>query len=363
MMIEFDHVSLKLGGFALHEVSLTIKQGDYYFIMGPSGAGKTILLEALAGLHIPDNGRILLKGEDITGIPPEKRKIGLVYQDYSLFPHMTVEKNIGFGLKMQGICNSERKQSVDTLMKKLGVDHLARRAPLTLSGGEMQRVAIARALVTAPEILLLDEPLSALDPPVRDFFVEELRELHREQELTIVQVTHERHEALNLGSRMALIRDGRLEQEGAVDDVFARPRTRAAAEFMGFENIIPGIVSDAPGCMSRINTGKVSFLCSTGAISKENVTLCIRADDISVQEKTYQGTERDNTFPGRITALNPSGPLIRLDVDIGLNIVVVMSRKVFLSRHLEKGFEIVIAVSPDNMYLIPSGIPGADDFL
>ncbi len=357
MMIEFDNVSLRLSAFALHEVSLTIMAGDYYFIMGPSGAGKTILLEALAGLHIPDEGRILLKGEDITGIPPEMRKIGLVYQDYSLFPHMTVEKNIGFGLRMQGLHHPERKKRVDTLMKKLGVGHLAQRAPLTLSGGEMQRVAIARALAIEPEILLLDEPLSALDPIMRDFFVDELRELHREQGLTIVQVTHERHEALNLGTRMALIRDGRLEQEGAIDDVFVRPRTRTAAEFMGFENIIPGIVSDAGGPDCRFDTGTVSFSCSTKAIKGENGAVCIRADDISVREKTDPGTDRDNTYRGKIVAVNPSGPMVRIDVDIGLNIVMVMSRKTFESRHLKKGSEIVLTVSPDDIYIISTGTP------
>ncbi len=355
-MIEFDHVSLKLYGFSLHDISLTIQQGDYYFIMGPSGAGKTIILEALAGLHTPDTGRILLKGEDITGIPPEKRKIGLVYQDYSLFPHMTVEKNIGFGLKMQGACNSERKQTVDALMKKLRIGHLAERAPLTLSGGEKQRVAIARALIIAPDILLLDEPLSALDPLMRDFFVEELRELHRERGLTIVQVTHERDDALNLGTRMALIRNGRLEQEGAVDDIFVRPQTRTAAEFMGFENIIPGTISGTNGSACRFNAGAVSFVCSTGAISKKSCTLCIRADDVSVHEITDQGPVRENSFQGRIVALNPSGPLVRLDVDIGLNIVVILSRKVFESRHLEKGSEIMITVSPDDICLIPSGM-------
>jgi ABC-type spermidine/putrescine transport systems, ATPase components len=172
-----------------------------------------------------------------------------------------------------------------------------------------------------------------------------------------VQVTHERHEALNLGTRMALIRDGRLEQEGAIDDVFVRPRTRTAAEFMGFENIIPGIVSDAGGPDCRFDTGTVSFSCSTKAIKGENGAVCIRADDISVREKTDPGTDRDNTYRGKIVAVNPSGPMVRIDVDIGLNIVMVMSRKTFESRHLKKGSEIVLTVSPDDIYIISTGTP------
>ncbi|MFY1645284.1 ABC transporter ATP-binding protein, partial [Methanoculleus bourgensis] len=201
-MIEFDQVSLALGSFRLNDVSLTINRGDYYFIVGPSGAGKTVILEAIAGLHRPRRGRILLRGEEVTSLPPEKRRVALVYQDYSLFPHMSVIDNVGYGLRMQGMGRADARREVAGLLTEFGIAHLADRYPGTLSGGEQQRVALARAVAVKPDILLLDEPLSALDPITQEKFILDLQRLHREDDLTIVQVSHARREAHLLATRM-----------------------------------------------------------------------------------------------------------------------------------------------------------------
>ena len=191
-MIEFDRVSLALGSFSLNDVSLTIGRGDYYFIVGPSGAGKTVLLETIAGLHRPESGRVLLRGEEITTLPPEKRRVALVYQDYSLFPHMKVADNVGYGLKMQRRDKARIRERVADLLQQFGIDHLADRYPATLSGGEQQRVALARSIAVDPDVLLLDEPLSALDPVSKEKFIRDLQRIHREHNLTIVQVSHSR---------------------------------------------------------------------------------------------------------------------------------------------------------------------------
>ena len=163
-MIVLEHVSLSLGDFSLHDVDLRINKGEYLVLMGPSGAGKTVLLETIAGLRFPDNGRILLDGIDVSSIPPEKRRIAIVYQDYSLFPHMTAFENIAFGLRLRNVSGSETEQRVRSLLREFNLDHLMDRYPSSLSGGEQQRVALARALAVKPDILLLDEPFSALDP-------------------------------------------------------------------------------------------------------------------------------------------------------------------------------------------------------
>ena len=261
-MIEFDRVSIALGDFLLDEVSLSIRNGDYYCILGPSGAGKTIILEAIAGLLMPDRGRILQDGRDVWGVPPEKRRIGLVYQDYSLFPHLTVEKNIAFGMRMRRLPSSQIGEQVKQLMKQFEITHLAQRAPLTLSGGEQQRVAIARALAIDPVMLLLDEPLSALDPIARDRFIGELRSLHRDQGLTIVHVTHDRRDAASLGTRMAMIIDGRLVQEDHINTVFSSPCMERVARFIWYQNILMGTVTSCEDglCAVAIGNNKLSLV-------------------------------------------------------------------------------------------------------
>jgi len=326
-MIEFDRVSIALGDFLLDSVSLSIRNGDYYFIMGPSGAGKTIILEAISGLLVPDGGRILQDGRDVRGIPPEKRRIGLVYQDYSLFPHMTVEKNIAFGMRMRRLPKTEIGRQVAQLMKQFEITPLAQRAPLTLSGGEQQRVAIARALAIHPELLLLDEPLSALDPITRDHFIEKLRSLHRDKGLTIVQVTHDRRDAASLGTRMAMIIDGRLVQEDRVGAIFSSPCTERVAQFIGYENILKGTVLSCVDGLCTVDIGKNRVDVVAGAKKGDRVALCIRADDITVLRSDGRKTSARNIFKGTIVRKSISGSLATITVDIGVEVTAVITGK------------------------------------
>ncbi|HOP66100.1 MAG TPA: ATP-binding cassette domain-containing protein [Methanoregulaceae archaeon] len=350
-MIEFEDVSLTLGDFSLHQVSLAIHDGDYYVIMGPSGAGKTIILETIAGLHVPESGRVLLDGKDMRSIPPENRNIGLVYQDYSLFPHMKVEKNIAFGMRMRKIPQADIERQVRSLMKRFGIAHLAQRSPLTLSGGEQQRVAIARALAIEPGVLLLDEPLSALDPMTRELFVEELRTIHREQALTIVQVTHSTSEASELGTRMAMIMDGRLVQEDRVEHILRSPGTNRIARFIGYENIFDGVVRSCEDGLSRVETDGVSVWAVSSAPVGQRVAFCIGADEISLYNEVMDGSAL-NVFPGAVTKITISGALALITIDIGIMISAVLTRRSATEMGIEAGAKVFISFKASAVHVM-----------
>ncbi len=232
-MIQIKDLSIHLPGFAVEKVCLTIEEGEFFILLGPTGAGKSLILEALAGLLPIASGSLRLHGKEIAHLPPEKRDLAIVYQDGALFPHLTVEANIAFGLRYMQKKVADPKKQVHHLMERLGIAHLRRRTPLTLSGGEKQRTALARALAIEPKILLLDEPLSALDPTTRGEMIDLLKELHQERSMTCLMVTHDFSEAQFLGQSMAVIQKGRIEQSGPVHDLFHQPKTPFVAQFLG----------------------------------------------------------------------------------------------------------------------------------
>jgi len=351
-MIEFDRVSIALGDFLLDDVSLSIRNGDYYCIMGPSGAGKTIILEAIAGLLVPDSGRILHDGYDVRDIPPEKRRIGLVYQDYSLFPHMTVEKNIAFGMRMRRLPKPEIGKQVQHLMKQFEITPLAQRAPLTLSGGEQQRVAIARALAIDPELLLLDEPLSALDPVTRARFIDILRSLHRDHGLTIIHVTHDRRDAASLGTRLAMIIDGRLVQEDRVETIFSSPCREQVARFIGYENILKGTVVSCEDGLCIVDIGKNRVSVIADAKKGDSVSLCIKADDITVLLSDGKKTSARNTLEGIIVRKQVSGSLATITVDIGVEVTAVVTGKSAEELALDNGTPVCISFKATAVHVI-----------
>jgi len=232
-MIKITNLSIHLPDFAVQQVSLAIAPGDFFILLGPTGAGKSLILEALAGLVPINDGSLHLNGQEITHLPPEKRHLAIVYQDGALFPHLTVEENIAFGLRYQKKEADDACQTVHDLMDRLGITHLKNRKPKTLSGGEKQRTALARALAVKPDVLLLDEPLSALDPVTRKEISALLKTLHHEENMTCLMVTHDFDEARYLGQSMAVIRDGRIEQSGPVHTLFHHPNTPFVARFLG----------------------------------------------------------------------------------------------------------------------------------
>ena len=319
-MIAIDNISHEWGGFSLKNVTFSLDKGEYFVILGPTGAGKTLILETIAGFHIPRTGRIFLDGKEATDLPPEKRNIGLVYQDYSLFPHMTVEENVAFGLKMRGISKKEVETKVQRIMDSVGIIHLKNRFPSTLSGGEQQRVALARALVIDPDILLLDEPLSALDPRTRESLREELKRIHKVRGITTIHVTHDQTEALALADQIAVILNGKVIQIDTPFKVFNEPVNEKIAVFVGMENVIKGkIVANEDG-VALVETGKFQVHALSNLFEGE-VNVFIRPENIILSEARLRSSAR-NSIRGKIISITQLGAMFRIRMDNGLTAFV-----------------------------------------
>jgi putative spermidine/putrescine transport system ATP-binding protein len=225
---------------AVDGVSLEIAEGEFFSLLGPSGCGKTTTLRMIAGFEMPDEGRIRVRGADITDLPPEKRNMGMVFQNYALFPHRTVAENVAFGLRMRKLPKADIESRVRRALAMVRLEGLEDRRPAQLSGGQQQRVALARAIVIDPTVLLCDEPLGALDKKLRQAMQFELKELHRRLGLTLVYVTHDQEEALTMSDRIAVMRAGRIAQLGTPREIYDRPRSRFVADFIGDTNILEG---------------------------------------------------------------------------------------------------------------------------
>jgi molybdate/tungstate transport system ATP-binding protein len=238
MTLVVDSLDKRLGSFELSSFSLTVNRGEYFVLLGPSGVGKTVLMELIAGLLRPDRGHISWMGRDVTNAPPERRNFAIVYQDYSLFPHLTVRSNLAYGLWARRQARDQTADRLDEVARQVGIRELLARTPATLSGGEQQRVALARAMVVGPELLLLDEPLSAVDLQFRRVLRKLLKQLHRESRTTFLHVTHDVEEAVLLGERIGVMLDGSLRQLGTPIELFQHPTDPDVAEFLGMRNIL-----------------------------------------------------------------------------------------------------------------------------
>ncbi len=236
----------------LRDISLHIDSGDFFFILGTSGCGKSTLLRILAGLEQPDSGKVLADGKDILPVPAHQRGIGMVFQQYALWPHMTVTENIRFGLEVQGTPKLEREKRVEEALALVRMSDLGKRYPHEISGGQQQRVALARALAVRPRIILLDEPLSNLDARLREEIRQELHELHRSLKVTMVYVTHDQEDALTLATKIALLRSGTVEQVGTPSELYQTPKTRYVAEFLGSANILPCSIRARSGTTAEV---------------------------------------------------------------------------------------------------------------
>ena len=346
-MLDLENISHKFGEFSLKKVNLSVKKGEYFVILGPTGAGKTLLLEVVAGFHIPREGRILLGRKDATEIPPEKRNIGFVYQNYSLFPHMTVEKNIAFGLKMHKTPRKEAEVKVREMMDNMRISHLARRHPHTLSGGEQQRVALARALVIEPQILLLDEPLSALDPRIQDTLREELIRVHREQNVTTVHVTHDQTEALLLADRVAVMMEGKVVQADTPQDIFNRPATGEVANFVGVENIFIGEVKSNEGGVAHVAAEDLDISALSNYMNGR-AKVFIRPENITISRTSLKSSARNNV-KGRIVKITNLGPTVRVELDKGLKALITKNSAEELE--LKNGDEIYASFKATSVHL------------
>ena len=286
-LLEIRGVSKKFGEFiAVNNVDLDIYQGELFCLLGGSGCGKTTLLRMLAGFEKPTSGQILIDGQDMSEVPPYKRPTNMMFQNYALFPHMTVEKNIAFGLEQDGIAKTEISDKIDSILKLVELQDYKKRRPQQLSGGQRQRVALARALVKQPKLLLLDEPLSALDKKLREQTQFELMNIQDKVGVTFVVVTHDQEEAMTLSSRIAVMDRGRFIQTGTPTEIYEYPRDRFVADFIGSANILDGkVVSNLEG-MIEVSTylGKFSFKSNSNISEGSDLFVGLRPEKISISK-------------------------------------------------------------------------------
>jgi len=302
-LVRFEHVSKRFGALtAVDDVTLDIAQGEFFALLGPSGCGKTTLLRILAGFEIPNAGRLLLEGADIAATPPYRRPINMMFQNYALFPHLNVEKNVGFGLRQEKIARSEIAARVDEMLAMLRLSGYGKRRIDQLSGGQKQRVALARALIKRPRVLLLDEPLAALDKKLRAETQFELKEVQRKLGVTFIIVTHDQDEAMTLADRIAVMNAGKLAQVASPAEIYEQPRSRWVADFIGDVSLIEGRFS-APGLM-QTTVGELRAR-QEGAGVGETVWLALRPEKIALARERPTGDI--NALAGNVAEIGYRG--------------------------------------------------------
>lgn len=301
--VVFEHISKKFGtSKALDDVSFSIKKGEFFSLLGPSGCGKTTLLRILAGFERPDQGRILLDGKDITNLPPNLRPVNTVFQNYALFPHLTIWENIAFGLRISKRPEKAIKDEVERMLHLIQMTEHSQKKPDQISGGQKQRVAIARALVNHPQVLLLDEPLAALDLKLRQKMLIDLDIIHDEVGITFVFVTHDQTEAMAVSDRIAVLHKGQLEQIGTPMEIYEAPKSSFVADFIGDTNFLDGIVSQTPekdySLLQLENYPDVLCFNDKQISVGDPVHLSVRPEKIHISRETPQLNPRLNIFQG-----------------------------------------------------------------
>jgi molybdate/tungstate transport system ATP-binding protein len=336
-MIRIEGLNVSFEEFQLRDIDLHIAEHQFFVLMGPTGAGKTVLLEALAGLIPLDSGRIFLGDREITHLPPERRGIGIVYQDYALFPHMTVQENITYGLHFHSVSSTVRRERFSRYVDRLNLAHLLGRHPETLSGGELQRTALARALMIEPAVLLLDEPLSSLDPAFRQEIQELLRRIHESSRITMLMVTHDFVEAVSLAERAAVVNNGRIEQVDTIENIFRRPRTRFVADFTGMKNFFPVVFE---GSQAKIGSLHVEM---GRRAESERGFIAIRPEDIVLSVKPLASSMR-NCFQGRIIAVVDRGFFYEVSLDSqGTVLHSLVTKGALVELEIEAGRNVFIS--------------------
>jgi spermidine/putrescine transport system ATP-binding protein len=325
---------------AVDDVSLEIQPGEFFSLLGSSGCGKSTTLRMIAGFVAPTSGRIVLSGSDVSNVPPERRDVNLVFQSYALFPHMTVEDNVAFGLRTLKMKRHEIDSRVQTILESVRLTQLARRKPRELSGGQRQRVALARALVRRPAALLLDEPLGALDLQLRRELQAELRSVHQQTGTTFVYVTHDQEEAMSLSDRVAVMREGRIEQVGKPRELYENPINSFVANFVGRNNVIAGTAAEN-GQLSVINLGSGDRIALPGG-SRGDVRVAVRPEVIALAESNDAVDASSSRVRALVTSAVYTGPEVVIEVQhpTGLTLCAALGSWASHTQELRPGDEV-----------------------
>jgi len=323
--VEVKGVTIRYKGVtALNNVDIAIREGEFFSLLGPSGCGKTTTLSTVGGFVQPDSGDVLIEGRSVLGTPPYRRPVNTVFQSYALFPHMTVAENIGFGPRMAGLARDEIARRVEDALQLVSLSGMGERRPSQLSGGQQQRVALARALVNRPAVLLLDEPLGALDLKLRKQMQLELSRIQREVGITFVYVTHDQEEAMTMSDRIAVMSHGSVVQIGTPQEIYERPATLFVADFIGLSNILTGEVLDRVGSVRLAGGTVVRVPAGAAARVGSKVAVVVRPDHMSLSPSPPGGDA--NAIRGRITKLSFLGTHLQISVAIEAHVEIVVSR-------------------------------------
>ena len=339
--------------YALNNVSIDVKAGEFLTLLGPSGSGKTTLLMAIAGFNRPDSGGIYFGEQDVTVLPPHKRGVGMVFQNYALFPHMSVFDNVAFPLKLRKIENDEKHRRVTEALKKVQLTNFGERGIDQLSGGQRQRVALARAFVFGPQILLMDEPLSALDKKLREEMQIELKQLHRQLGVTTVYVTHDQREALTMSDRIAVINDGELAQIGTPRDIYNNPADHFVASFIGESTFLS--LSKKDSDFLFFGTQKISKVSKHKA--KKNWSLVIRPERLSIQNSNSRRVKSKLYFDGNIVELVYQGETAIVMIKLFNDRIMSFRMNTRASDHvdsLQTGQKLIVAIDKEDLIIIPA---------
>ena len=354
-MVELRNVTKRFGSFtAVEEVNLTIQAGEFLTLLGPSGCGKTTLLRMIAGFETPTTGSVWLDGVDVTQQPPYRRDVNQVFQSYALFPHLTVEENIAFGLRMKKVPKAEMAERVREVVALVALGGMEARRPSQLSGGQRQRVALARAIVCRPKVLLLDEPLSALDAKLRHAMQVELKRLQKKLGITFVFVTHDQEEALTMSDRIAVVNKGRIEQLGATTEIYHAPETTFVARFIGEANILEATVLGEAGAFTRLRlAGGVEVLVpgDLRLAAMKDLLVSIRPEKIHLQ-KTRPACE--NVFEAEVVEEIFKGAMdeLLLRTAGGLELTVVAANESATEEAFHQGEKVWCGLHPGDIVVV-----------
>jgi len=359
--VAVEALSVTLGAFGLKKLDFALSGGELLVILGPNGAGKSVTLETIAGFHRPDSGRVLIRGRDVTALPPERRNVGFVVQNFGLFPHLTVARNVAIAWRHGRdadvpLAALPVPHDLDGLLSYFGISHLAARAPADLSPGEKQRVALARALAGAPDLFLFDEPFSALDSATRDQLRDELKSFLRRLSLPAIFVTHDHDDAMTLADKILVMRDGAMMQSGPAAEVLQQPAGSFVARFIGVDNVLAGRVTGVADGLVTVAVGERMLRATVPAIRAVpagSLFLNIRAEDVTIRPPGTPLSPQPgiNRLEGRLAALRGAGPLVTLTIDCGFPLKACLLGPQARAMKLDVGSAVEVEIAAGSIHL------------